>query len=168
MNTKKLTTLAMLTAVSLILFVVESYLPPLVPVQGVKLGLANIITLIVLLLYTPKDAFYVLLMRIILSAVLTGNMMSLAYSAAGGLLCFLVMSLLNTLLMRHYIFITSIFGAVFHNIGQILIAYVVVQSASVLIYIPILLISGVITGLFTGLCAHFLYPPLKKALKNAN
>lgn len=156
MNIKKLTTLALYTTLAIIIYSVETILPPLVPIPGVKLGLANIITLAVIHEHSGKDAFMVLMARIILSSFLFGQMVSLLYSLAGGVLCLFVMFLTNHLLSGRYICLTSIVGAIAHNIGQIAIAYFITSTMGVLAYLPFLMLSGIITGLFTGLCTHFL------------
>ena len=161
-DTKKLTTLALLTAISLVIFMIEANIPTLVPIPGIKLGLANIITLVILVLYTPRDAFMVLICRIVLSSIFAGQMMTLFYSLGGGICCLVVMSFLNTLYQRRYIYITSIFGAIAHNMGQIFVAWILVATVGVVVYIPYLIISGMITGLFTGLCAHFTIKQLRK------
>ena len=155
MSIRKLTTLAMFTTLALIVFTVETAIPPLVPIPGIKLGLANIITLVVLCLYSPKDAFFVLLVRILVSTVLFGQAMSLLYSLAGGVCCFVAMFLVNKLLQQHFLFLTSIIGALFHNLGQLAVAYLLTAVPGVLTYLPFLLLSGILTGLFTGLCAGF-------------
>ncbi|MBR1931901.1 MAG: Gx transporter family protein [Lachnospiraceae bacterium] len=150
-----MTTLALFTTLSLIIFTVESAIPPLIPVPGIKLGLANIITLVVLVAFSHKDALLVLLLRILLSTVLFGQTMSLLYSLVGGICCFIVMVLLNHLLRSHWLMITSAFGAISHNLGQLWVAYLITKVPGVVVYLPFLLLSGIITGLFTGLCAHF-------------
>lgn len=155
MSIRKLTTLAMFATLALIIFTVESAIPPLVPIPGIKLGLANIITLVVLILYSPKDAFWVLLVRILVSTLLFGQAMSLLYSLVGGICCFAAMFFLNRLLQKHFLFLTSIVGALFHNLGQLAVAFLLTAVPGVLSYLPFLMISGIITGLFTGLCAHF-------------
>lgn len=155
MKTSRLTTLALLTAIALILSLVESSLPPLAPIPGIKLGLANIITLLVLYYRTPLDAFVVLLVRILLSSLFAGQAMSMMYSLTGGLFCFLACYACKKLLFSKYIVLGSMVGAVFHNIGQILMAYLLTSTIGVFLYFPILLISGLITGLFTGLCAFY-------------
>lgn len=155
MHTKKLATLSVYTVIALTIFIVESFLPPLVPIPGIKLGLSNIITLLLLLNYKPGETFLVLFVRILLSTIFTGQAISLIYSLFGGILCFFVMWLINKLLASHFIFITSIFGALFHNVGQILAAFLLTGSMGVFAYLPFLMISGIITGLFTGLCAHY-------------
>lgn len=156
MNTKKLTFLAMFTTLALIIFTIESAIPPLVPIPGIKLGLANIITLVLLMNYSFTDALWVLLTRILLACFFFGQALSLLYSLAGGLCCLLVMYLINRLLQGHFIFLTSIVGAIFHNLGQLCVAYLVVRTTGVISYLPFLMLSGVLTGLFTGLCAYFI------------
>lgn len=155
MKIRRLTTLAVFTVVALTIFVVESAIPVPVPIPGIKLGLANIVTLQVLLNFRPSDAFFVLFARILLSAMFAGQAMSLLYSLCGGALCFAAMYVVNRFLCGKYIFITSVFGALFHNIGQLLVAYLILRSISVFTYLPFLTLSAVVTGLFTGLCAHY-------------
>lgn len=155
MNIRRMTLLAMYTTIALTIFVVESAIPPLAPIPGIKLGLANVITLWLLIYATSKDALAVLLMRILLASIIAGQFASFSYSLCGGLSCFLVMALLNRLLGCEAIVFISIIGAIFHNIGQIAIAIVLFSSLSVLAYLPALLFCGIITGCFTGLCAHF-------------
>lgn len=155
MKVKKLTLLAMLTTLALIIFAVESMLPPLVPIPGIKLGLANIITLVIIKNGSARDACLVLIMRIVLAAFFFGQAVSLLYSMTGGLLCLAVMYLINRLLRGHFLFLTSISGALAHNIGQLFIAFLLTEVSGVIVYLPFLLLSGIITGLFTGLCAHF-------------
>ena len=159
-SVKKLTTLALFTTIALTIFMLESAIPPLVPIPGIKLGLANIVTLTLLVKSNWKDALIVLVMRIILGSIFAGQMMSFFYSLAGGLLCLLVMALLHKILSSKFLWFISIAGAIGHNIGQILVAMIILDSGYVLYYLPYLLISGIITGLFTGLCAHFLHPRL--------
>lgn len=154
-NTKKLTTLALFTTLALAIYAVEAALPTLVPIPGIKLGLANIITLIVLRYMTAKDAFCVLLARILIAGFLFGQAVSILYSLAGGILCLLIMFLINQFLQGHCLFVTSIFGALAHQTGQLLVAILLTSSLAPLTYIPFFIISACITGLFTGLCAHF-------------
>lgn len=155
MNIKRMTLLAMYTTIALTIFVVESAIPPLAPIPGIKLGLANVITLWLLIYATWRDALTALLMRIFIASMVTGQLVSFFYSLCGGLLCFLAMALLYWLLGRRYIVFVSIICALFHNVGQIGIAMVLLDSLSAAAYLPVLLISGVITGTFTGLCAYF-------------
>ncbi|MBO4976287.1 MAG: Gx transporter family protein [Lachnospiraceae bacterium] len=155
MTLKKLTTLSLFTALSLIIFTLESLIPPLVPIPGIKLGLANIITLILLRNYSVKDTALVLIVRILLSAFFSGQAISLVYSLSGGIGSLIVMALIHKLLAGHYLFLTSIIGGIAHNLGQLLIAFLITQVPGVLVYLPFLILGGMLTGLFTGLCAHF-------------
>ena len=94
-------------------------------------------------------------MRILIASFLFGQFVSLFYSLAGGIFCLLAMALIQWLLQGHFLFLTSIFGALFHNLGQLLVALILTQSLAVLTYLPFFMLSAVITGLFIGLCAHF-------------
>ena len=151
-DVKRLTTLALLTTIALTIFVVESAIPTLVPIPGVKLGLANIVTLFVLKRYKFSDAAIVLAMRIILATIFTGQAVSFIYSVSGGFLCLIVMAAVNKLLRGQYIFLTGILGAVSHNAGA---AFFILRLSGIFAYMPFLVISGVITGLFTGLVCFF-------------
>lgn len=164
MNLKKLTTLALFTALSLIIFTLESAIPPLVPIPGIKLGLANIITLLLLQNDTEKDALMVLLARTLLSTFFFSQAMSLIYSLAGGLLSLAVMAVINRLLNRRFLFLTSVTGGLTHNLGQLAAAFLLTSVPGVLVYLPFLILGGMITGLFTGLCAHFAQKYLKPFL----
>ena len=155
MNIKKMVQLSMFTTIALTIFVVESYLPPLAPIPGIKLGLANTITLIVLALWGWKEGMLVLFLRILLGSMLTGNVISCCFSLGGGILCFLVMSLLKNIVPQKMIWLLSVIGAIFHNIGQLLVACIVLGSSRVFWYFPILLTSGIITGTFTGVAAQY-------------
>ena len=148
--------LALLTAIALTIFMAEAQLPPLVPIQGVKLGLANIVTVYAVFVLGPGDALMILSARIFLGAVFSGQMMTLLYSAGGGLLAWAVMAVLSRFLTVKQLWLASPVAAVFHNLGQLLVAAGVMKSWTVMAFLPWLLISGVIGGLFTGLCAQFL------------
>jgi heptaprenyl diphosphate synthase len=154
MTTKKLTLLSMLTAVGLILFVVEAQIPVPVPIPGIKLGLSNVVTLFALWTLGRKSAGLILFLRIVLGNLVAGNLMTMAYSLAGGLLCLLVMALLLPLFSQKQVWILSIFGAIGHNVGQLAIALIITATPSLLFYAPVLLLSGIITGFFTGQCAQ--------------
>lgn len=155
MSVKKLTALALYTTLSLAIYAAESAIPPLVPIPGIKLGLANIITLILLQHYTVKETSLVLAARILLSSLLFGQALSLLYSLAGGIFSMLVMFGIHRLLRKKMLFLTGAMGGLTHNLGQLLAALVLTATPGVLAYLPFLILSGIITGLFTGLAAHF-------------
>ena len=152
LKTKKLTTLSMMTAIALTIFIVEAQLPPLAPIPGIKMGLANIVTLVTLVWFGRKEAFTVLMLRIILGSIFAGGMMSMMYSLAGGILCFVVMSIIIKPLKKQ-LWIVSVFGALAHNIGQIIIAVIVTSTWQIVGYLPILAISAILSGAFTGFIA---------------
>ena len=158
---KRLTRLALLTAIALTIFMAEAQLPPLVPIQGVKLGLANIVTVYAVFALGAGDALLILAGRVFLGAVFSGQMMTLLYSAGGGVLAWLAMVLLSRLLTQRQIWLCSPVAAVFHNLGQLLVAAGVMKTWVVMAYLPYLVLSGILTGLFTGLCAQCLLNRLK-------
>ena len=156
MPAKRITTVALLTAVALILFVVEAQIPAPVPLPGLKLGLANIITVYALFVLGPKDTLCILLVRVFLGSIFAGAIVTLFYSLGGGLLCFLAMLLLRRILTIKQIWVCSVIGAVFHNLGQMIAAVLIYRTTAVLIYLPPLLLAGIIAGTFTGLIAQYL------------
>jgi heptaprenyl diphosphate synthase len=160
---KRLTLDAVLSAAALIIFVLESRIPNLAPVPGMKLGLANIVTVYAMFALGPLDTIAILLVRIILGSVFAGSVTSFFFSLAGGMLCFLIQLLLRKILTRKQIFVAGIVGAVAHNIGQMIVAMIAFQSVSVLVYLPFLMVSAVLTGTLTGFTAQFLLPLLEKA-----
>ena len=155
-GTRRITLLALLTAIALTIFMVEAQIPVPIAVPGVKLGLANIVTVFAVFLLGPADALLVLVARVFLGAVFSGQMMTLFYSMGGGLLAWLSMTVLRKLLTREQIWLCSPVAAVFHNVGQLTVAAAILKSWAVMAYLPYLLLSGVLTGLFTGLAAQFL------------
>ena len=154
MSTKKLTLLAMFATISLAIYAAESAIPPLVPLPGVKLGLANVVTLILLRHFSLRDAAIVLSARIGLSALLFGQALSLLYSLAGGVLSLLVMALVMKLRCKRMVFLTGAMGGLAHNMAQLITALAVTSTPGVLAYLPFLTLSGVLTGAFTGFCAQ--------------
>lgn len=151
MKTKKIALLALLTAIALTIFIIEAQIPPLVPIAGVKLGLANVITLFTLVTLGRKEAFTVMSLRVILGSIFAGSVTSFMYSAAGALVCFIFMAVAEYALKDNMIWFISIIGAIGHNIGQITVAVILTKTVQVVWYLPILMISAVITGAFTGL-----------------
>lgn len=162
MSVKRLARLAMLTAVALIIFIVELQIPNPFPIPGIKLGLANIITVYAVYHYRAAEVAMIVGVRILLGSVFSGNFMALLYSACGSFLCLLGMLLLKKVISERYVWLASIFGALLHNTGQMAAALLVTQTPSLLMYYPFLVVSGCLAGLFTGLCAWLLIPRLKR------
>ncbi len=150
-DTKKLTLAALLTALALALSWVERFIPfaLLVPLPGVKLGLANVVTLFALCRLGAPMAFTVLAARVFLGALFAGNFSALLYSAMGGFLALAVM-LLALRCKRFSIYGVSILGAAGHNIGQVGAAIITLGSTSVLGYLPLLLLTSLLSGSVTG------------------
>ena len=155
MKTKKLTRMALLTAIALTIFMVEAQIPALVPVPGVKLGLSNIVTVFTVFAMGPKEAAAVLFVRIFLGAVFAGNFSTIFYSAAGGALAILVTILLRKILTQKQIWVAGILGAVAHSVGQMAMAITITQTVGLVSYLPVMIICSIITGTFTGFCAQF-------------
>lgn len=153
MKLRKLTTLALYVTLSLAIYAVESAIPPLVPIPGIKLGLSNIITLILLQRFSLGETALVLTARILLSTLLFGQFMSFLYSLSGGVLSLLAMFLTCRLLHKKAAFLTGAVGGLTHNLGQLLTAFALTATPGVLSYLPFLILSGILTGLFTGFAA---------------
>lgn len=154
--------LSLLTAIALTIFMVEAQIPAPIPVAGVKLGLANIVTLFTLCILGPWDALVVLLLRCVLGCVFSGQITALFYSITGGLLSWLVMLLMCRITTDKQIFAVSIVGSIFHNIGQIIVAILMTGTPGLIVYLPVLLISGILAGAFTGAAAQYLILHLRK------
>ncbi|WP_040293955.1 Gx transporter family protein [Acetonema longum] len=155
MNARKLIEIALLTAIALVIFLVELRLPTLIPVPGIKLGLANIITVYAIYKYQAREVVLLVLVRIFLGAIFSGNLMVLLYSLAGGILCLAGMLALRKMIPEKCIWVSSVLGAVLHNIGQISVAVLVTGTITVIAYLPFLIVSGCIAGGCTGLCAQY-------------
>ena len=156
MKTRKLTTLSMLTAIALTIFMVEAQIPALVPIPGVKMGLANIVTVFTVFAIGPKEGILVLFVRIFLGAVFAGNFSTIFYSAAGGALAILTTIGLKKLLTKKQLWVAGVAGAIAHSIGQMAMAVTLTATPSLAIYLPVMIAISIITGAFTGLCAQFL------------
>ena len=152
---RRLTRMAVLTAVSLAIFTAEAQLPAPAPIPGVKLGLANIVTVYAIFALGPGPAGAILLARILLGSLFSGGL-TIFYSLAGGLCCYLTMLVMRRLTTERQIWVCSVLGAMAHNAGQIAVAAAVTRTPGVAAYLPVLLVSGILSGLFTGLCAQFL------------
>ena len=140
MRVKRLTRCALLTAIALAIFVLEAQIPIPFPVPGMKLGLSNIITLFALFSFGWKDALAIVVIRILLGNLASGQ----------------VMALLLRILTAKQVWVAGVAGGLLHNLGQMAVALAVTRTPGLLIWLPVLLLCGLVTGLFTGLCAQLL------------
>lgn len=153
-RTKQLTLLSLGAALALVLAYVEALLPPLIAaVPGVKLGLPNIILIFLLYRCGVKQAATVSLVRMLLVLWLFGNAMSFYYSLAGGVLSLTAMALLKRADFLSTVGV-SVAGAVLHNVGQILMAMVLLGTAELGYYLMVLAVTGTVAGIAIGLCGH--------------
>ncbi len=163
-KTSKMIYMSLLVAMALILYIFEGMIPVPFITPGAKLGLANLVIMIsVYTLDSYKESFFVLLLRLILSTILGGSISTLLYSAAGGILSFAITVLVKELGGKYVSIIgVSTSAAVFHNIGQLLVASLILENFGVFLYLPILSLAGIGTGIFVGLSANYLLSHLKK------
>lgn len=163
METRKIARMGLLTALALILSYVESLIPAFVAVPGVKMGLANIVVVFALYTLGPGEAAIVSIIRVLLSSLLFGSILSLSYSAAGAVISLLSM----IILMKTKIFgvtSVSVTGGVFHNLGQILVACLVLETDVLLYYLPVLILSGTISGAVIGIASSIVIKRLQKSI----
>lgn len=160
-TSRKISYCAMLTALAMIFSYIESLIPINFGVPGMKLGLANLVTVTGLYFLNPLEVLAVVLMRILLTGFMFGTGMSIVYSLAGGILSFAVMALMQK--KKGFSIIgVSITGGIFHNVGQILVAAMVVKNIKMAYYLPVLLLSGTITGLLIGIVGKKIIATLKR------
>lgn len=149
MNTKKTAYLGLFAALAIIFGYVETLIPVFAGIPGIKPGLANLSVLFILNRYSCKEAAFVSVVRIIVIGFLFGNMFSIVYSLAGASLSLTVMTLLKKK-TEFSLFGISVAGGISHNMGQLVIAMLIVENTTLLYYAPALLISGIVTGLLIG------------------
>ncbi len=157
----KVSYFGMMTALSLILSYVEMLIPIHFGVPGMKLGLANLIIVIVLYTHSLKAAFFISISRILLSGFLFGNMFAIIYSLSGGILSLLVMNFFKKKKSFSIIGV-SISGGVSHNLGQLFVAMLVVESYKVGFYFPMLMVAGMLTGALIGVVSVEILKRLRK------
>jgi heptaprenyl diphosphate synthase len=161
-NIRKLALLSVLTALALILSYVEAILPPIFSaIPGIKLGFPNILIIFILYRMGLPEAATVSFVRITLSSLLFGTPLTFVYSVAGALLSLLVMTVLKKTDLLSTAGV-SIAGGVFHNLGQILVAMALLGTAEIGYYMVVLAVTGILAGLFTGLCGAFLIGRLRE------
>lgn len=149
----KVAYLGVFLALALICSYVESLIPFYFGVPGVKLGLTNVVVVLMLYCVGTKEALIISVLRIVLAGFLFGSFFSIFYSMAGGILSFLIMYLLKKT-GKFGVLPISISGGIFHNVGQLAVAAMVVENYNIFYYLPVLLIAGVVTGLLIGVAAQ--------------
>ena len=158
---KKLANMAMLVALAMIFSYVESLIPINFGVPGMKLGVANLVTVTGLYFLEIPEVLAVSVLRVLLTGFLFGNGMSIIYSLAGAVVSLLAMVLVKKMDGLCIVGV-SITGGVFHNIGQIFVAMAVVENLKLIYYLPVLLVAGTVTGFVIGIVAGKILPVVKK------
>lgn len=163
-STKKVASLGLFTAVALVLAYIEAMLPPIYhAVPGIKIGLPNIIIVFVLYRCGLKEAVVVSFVRMLAVSFMFGNLMALVYSMAGAALSMLAMAVLKRMNFLSVIGV-SVAGGVFHNVGQILAAMIVLGTAELGYYLVVLAVTGTVSGIFVGLCGAIIVKRMPKKL----
>ena len=159
-KTKKIATYGVMAALAMILSYVEMQLPAFVAIPGVKLGLTNIVVLVALYKMGYKSALFINIVRIIAVSLLFGTFMSFAFSFTGGMLSTLVMILLKKSDKFSAVGV-SVAGGITHNIGQILAAMILLNTKAIIWYLPVLWLSGILSGLLIGLIGALIVKRIK-------
>ena len=149
----KVAYLGVFLALALICSYVESLIPFYFGIPGVKLGLTNIVVVLLLYLVGAKEALLISIARVFLAVFLFGNMFSIIYSLAGAMFSFAVMALLKKT-GKFGVLPISISGGIFHNVGQLVVAALVVENYNIFYYMPVLLVAGIVTGALIGIAAQ--------------
>ena len=158
---KRVALFGMLTALAFTLSYLESLLPISLGIPGVKLGLANLVVVVALWTMTPYEALAISMIRVLLAGLTFGNGYSLLYSFAGALLSYAVMLLFKK--SKLSVIGVSMLGGVCHNIGQIAVAAaLVMRTARIVYYLPVLLVAGLLTGLLIGIVAKAIADRIKQ------
>ncbi len=161
MGSRRIAYCGLFAALAILMGYVEMLIPMPILIPGVKLGLANVIIVIMLYFMDAKSAFFVSLIRVLLSGLLFAGFAGLLYSLSGAMLSFAVMLLLKRT-ERFSIVGVSVAGGIFHNVGQIVVAALVVENVRMAYYLPFLLVSGVVTGIVIGIVAQTALKYLKR------
>lgn len=148
---------ALLAALALALTALESLIPVPMPVPGMKLGIANIVTVVAAFWLGPADAVVVLLVRIVLAAMLTGQLATLPFSLVGGALALAVTLALARFSSLDRVRLTAMAAAVAHNVGQIAVAVALTATPAIAFYLPVLLVAGLAAGFLTGTVADAVF-----------
>lgn len=162
MKARTLARLSMLTGAALALGYIENFIPVAPGVPGIKLGLANTVLLYSLYMLDVKSSVLLMLLKVFMSGLLYAGVSAMLYSLAGGILSLLMMVITKRFFRNVGIVGVSVVGAVFHNVGQLLLAALVVRTAALMSYLPVLLVAAVVTGVLTGVAARVSIRALEK------
>ena len=165
MRTKRVAYLGLFIALAFVFSYIEFLIPVNIGVPGAKLGLANLVIIVVLYLFGEKDAIALSVTRIVLVGFTFANVASMLYSLAGAVLSFLAMALAKRTGLLSITGV-SVLGGVFHNVGQIIVAILVLETSGLIYYLPVLLIAGIASGVAIGLLGAMVTKRLKNVLKN--
>jgi heptaprenyl diphosphate synthase len=160
---RKIAISSIFATLALIFSYIERLIPLDIAVPGVKLGISNIVVIIALYTIGTKYALGINVFRIFVGGLLFSGVFGMAYALGGGLLSFLVMYLLKKTNLFSIVGV-SMAGGVFHNIGQILMATIIIANVKIMLYLPVLILSGIISGIVIGIFSYNLMKPLKKVL----
>lgn len=160
---KKIALFGMMVALAFTFSYLESLIPFDFAIPGVKLGLANLVVVVALYIMKPGEAFAIALIRIFLAGLTFGNLYSLAYSLCGGLLSFAVMWLAKKTKLS--VIGVSMLGGICHNIGQIAVAAIIMETVRIAYYLPVLLVAGLVTGFLMGIISKLIIDRFEK-IKN--
>ncbi len=163
-STKRLTTLALMTTFAIILSYVESRIPAFVAIPGVKVGLANVVVILALYTQGLKESIIISGVRVFAVSLLFSNPISMIYSLSGAFLSLLTMSLLKKLTPLRTVTV-SVLGGVTHNVGQIAVASVILETNVLTYYLPFLILSGTVAGIAVGVAAAVLIKRLENFFK---
>ena len=167
MNSKKGKNVAlfgMMVALAFTFSYLESLIPFNFGIPGVKLGLANLVVVVALYTMKPTEAFFIAVIRIFLAGLTFGNAYSIAYSLCGGVLSFVVMLLAKRTKLS--IIGVSMLGGICHNIGQIIVAAIIMDTVRIAYYLPVLLVAGMLTGLLIGVITKLIVDRISKIRKS--
>ena len=161
MNTKRVAYLGLLIALAFVFSYIEFLIPVNIGVPGAKLGLANLVIIVAMYTLNERDAFILSMIRIVLVGFTFANLASMLYSLAGGILSYIAMVIAKKT-QKLSITGVSVLGGVFHNVGQIIMAIWVVKTASLVYYLPVLMVSGIVAGVAIGILGGMVTKRLKK------
>ena len=165
MKTKRTAFLGLMVALAFVLSYVEMLLPISIGIPGAKIGLANLVVMVALYTIGPKNAFILSIVRVVLVGFTFGNMAMMIYSMAGAMLSFVAM-IIGKKTKLFSITGVSVLGGVFHNVGQIIVAIIVLDAASLVYYFPFLVVIGTISGIVIGIVSGMITERIKVILQN--